>query len=134
MHILNKRTRAIEQVRQALDMVPEHVTMRSLHQKQLDLARIHTLFASQQYRQDCEEVAAEDSKTTRIQHLLGYVRSHYKRVSCFEDLKPFMEQLDIEEVMDLLGGMGTESEDVSKPDTGNVTCLLLMETRSQTMS
>lgn len=65
-----------------------------------------------------KDAPSEDGQNTRVEHLVSYVVSNYKLVSCFDDLKPFLEQLSFGEIKILLERLGSEGSKASQSVLG----------------
>lgn len=67
------------------------------------------------------ESGSESDESTaseaRINGLVAYVRSHYRDMSCFDNLRRFYGLLSISEAKNLLGRLDTNNSQVSLPAT-----------------
>jgi hypothetical protein len=107
--------------------VSKFITVQAVYKKQVELANLMVLFGrSQSPSTYAITDTAEKASAARVDHLVAYVMSQYKLVSCFDDLKPFLEQLSLAELKDLLNRLGKEGTKVimTAPTTHHVYFLL----------
>ncbi|KAK9774875.1 putative N-acetyltransferase B complex non catalytic subunit-domain-containing protein [Seiridium cardinale] len=129
-HLENDR-KAIKQLRGFLTKVSKITKVLPIYKKQMEIANLSILF--NRYRSstiitDGKTEAADATKNTRVEHLTSYVVSNYKLVSCFDDLKPYLEQLSFEEIKTLLQRIGEEGGKESN-DVFQNTMLLTLRLR-----
>ncbi|ORY66556.1 N-acetyltransferase B complex non catalytic subunit-domain-containing protein [Pseudomassariella vexata] len=104
------RRRSFEQLDNILAKLAPCTNYR-IQQKMLDLAGLHVAFSRLQW----SEAHPEDDdfslhEPTMLTGLLDFVNAHYKQVSCFDDLKPFLEKLPVNLLKTFLLNLGIEGQ------------------------
>jgi hypothetical protein len=106
-------SRALKRLRGFLTKVSKFTKVLPIYQKQLDLAQLLILFGRARSSISVgDDDQIETVSTTRVDHLVTYVVSHYKHVSCFQDLKPYLEELSSNELKELINRLSDEGAKV----------------------
>lgn len=79
-----------------------------IYRKQIEISDLLILFNRYDLSTAADTDASSATYNTRVEHLVSYVVSNYKLVSCFEDLKPYLEQLSFEEIKIMLDRLNAE--------------------------
>ncbi|KAH8201733.1 hypothetical protein TruAng_004085 [Truncatella angustata] len=129
-HLENDR-KALKQLRGFVTKVSKVTKIRPIYRKQMEIANLSILFM--RYQVSTSETGVtlnghDAAANTRVEHLAAYTVSNYKMVSCFDDLKTFLEQLSISEIKSLLNCIGIEGGKTDN-DTFKNTMLLTLRLR-----
>jgi hypothetical protein len=88
----------------------------------MEIANLLILFnthGSSDVREETLTDSSGDTGGTRIEQLVAYVVSNYKLVSCFDDIKPLLEQLSLDDAKMFLQHMSEEGEKVNRKNSGD---------------
>lgn len=104
--------RALEQLREYISKLSKTTKTPRIIQKQMDMAELLVLFGRHRQNAQAPGLETEEIRNACVDRLVAYVISNYGLVSCFDDLKPYLEQLSFREVECLLELLGKEGQKV----------------------
>ncbi|KAI0136207.1 N-acetyltransferase B complex non catalytic subunit-domain-containing protein [Xylariales sp. AK1849] len=117
--------KALKQLRTYISKLSKVIAIRPIHRKQMDLANLMILFGrSHSSTENMDGEASDSTSKTRIDHLVAYINTHYQLVSCFDDLKPFLEDVSFQEINNLLVRMGQEGQKKDNDTFKNIMILV----------
>lgn len=103
--------RALKQLRGFVAKVSKLTKILPIYKKQIEIANLSILFNRHRLSTSTADENADSTdapQNTRVEHLASYVVSNYKLVSCFDDIKPFLEELSFDEIKLLLQHIGVD--------------------------
>ncbi|KAK7970187.1 hypothetical protein PG988_009260 [Apiospora saccharicola] len=96
--------KALKEVEEYFTTITEFGPQHAIYRTQLDMAKLIILFETPVESESDESIASE----ARINGLVAYVHSHYRDMSCFDNLKRFYGLLSTSEAKVLLERLDTD--------------------------
>ncbi|KAI1858729.1 uncharacterized protein JN550_012479 [Neoarthrinium moseri] len=119
---LQDHKRALKQLQNFVTKVSKSAKLPSIYKKQMELANLLILFGRSQSNTSTSD---ENISESRINYLVAFVVANYNLVSCFDDLKPYLEQLSFDETKVFLERIGQEGEKETNDTFQNLMLLTL---------
>ncbi|RYO77060.1 hypothetical protein DL766_010174 [Monosporascus sp. MC13-8B] len=102
-------SQTLKQLRKSLDRLMKALA-RSGEAKDLDQSRYDRVHLRILFLRDAQSAPEpEATSSTRVEHLLEYILKYHRSVSCFEDVRKFVEALNPEELQMFVQKLGREA-------------------------
>ncbi|KAH8675254.1 N-acetyltransferase B complex non catalytic subunit-domain-containing protein [Xylariales sp. PMI_506] len=105
-------------LRHFIDQVIKVTRLPRFYQKQKAIANLTILFAG--FESSDVLAGKEQASSTRVDQLVAYVSAHYRLVSCFSDIKQYVEKLRADEAKEFLQRLSQEYENADNDAFKNV--------------
>ncbi|ETS87837.1 hypothetical protein PFICI_01665 [Pestalotiopsis fici W106-1] len=119
---LDDSKKALKQLRGFIEKVSKVTKVNALFRHHMEISNLIILF--NRYRSSAVNESTDD-QSTRVNHLYTYIVSYHSQVSCFDSIKPFLEQLRFDEVQFLLSRLEQEGAE-EKNDLFKNTAILTL--------